>query len=87
MTERGWTQMQTANKSGISQTMIGKILRGESAPTVDLIEKLAHAFRVSPLEILTEDRPGESLISQLQAMLDQHKRTSGRGAGEADNSK
>ena len=40
------TQVKIAKASGVSQTNIGVILRGERTTRVDIVEKLAHALKV-----------------------------------------
>lgn len=40
MRESGATQTQIANATGIGQSTIGRILRGEVSPTVDVVQKI-----------------------------------------------
>lgn len=49
------SQNSLAKKSGVSQSHVGRILRGESTPTVEMIEALARALRVTPAQLLTEN--------------------------------
>lgn len=56
------SQPRVAARSGIGQSHIGRILRSESAATVDVIEALARAFQVSPGDLLV---PPESPASNV----------------------
>jgi transcriptional regulator with XRE-family HTH domain len=47
------SQKRLAAASGISQTMIGKILRGESSPTIATLETLCAALNVTPAEFFS----------------------------------
>lgn len=61
MNETGWTQVELAEKSGVSQTAISKVLRGEMNPTVEFAEKLASAFGLSGWHIIMPDLPDDLL--------------------------
>lgn len=52
---KGWSQMELARQSGVSQGHISSIIRGEKQPTVTIIEKLATAFGMRPGELLDGD--------------------------------
>lgn len=62
------SQNALAKKSGVSQSHIGRILRGESTPTVEMIEALARAFRIPPSKLLTE-KLGRSQAGREQTAL------------------
>jgi transcriptional regulator with XRE-family HTH domain len=47
------SQNALAKKSGVSQSHVGRILRGESTPTLEMIEALAKALRVTAPQLLT----------------------------------
>lgn len=49
----GYTQEELAEKSGLHNTYIGQIERGEKNATLESIEKIARALKL-PLEVLTE---------------------------------
>lgn len=59
--EKGLTQVQLANLSGISSRMIQKYECGVSRPRYDAAEKLANALNVSVSELLGE---GGILVAQ-----------------------
>ena len=42
-----WSQTDLANKTGISQVMVGKYERGDAAPSIEVAKKIADAFEVS----------------------------------------
>ena len=46
------TQMKISARSGIAQSTVGRILRGDVAVTLDNVEALAKAFNVSACELL-----------------------------------
>lgn len=61
MSETGWTQVELAERSGVSQTAISKVLRGDMVPTIEFAEKLASAFGLSGWHIIMPDLPGDLL--------------------------
>lgn len=47
-TERKLSQIELAEKAGISQGMISRMERGDANPTLDMIEAVADALNVPP---------------------------------------
>jgi len=45
--EKDWSQADLANKTGISQVMVGKYERGDASPSIEVAKKIADAFDVS----------------------------------------
>jgi transcriptional regulator with XRE-family HTH domain len=45
--KKGISQVDLADKSGVSRVMIGKYERGEAAPSIDAAKKIADALGVS----------------------------------------
>jgi transcriptional regulator with XRE-family HTH domain len=45
--QKGWSQIDLANESGVSREMIGKYERGIATPSLDAAKKIADAFGVS----------------------------------------
>ncbi len=45
--QHSWSQSDLANKTGISQVMVGKYERGEATPSIDVAKSIADAFGVS----------------------------------------
>jgi transcriptional regulator with XRE-family HTH domain len=56
--ERGWSLDQTAARTGVSKAMLGQIERGESAPTIATLWKIATGLGVPMTALLEAD--GES---------------------------
>jgi transcriptional regulator with XRE-family HTH domain len=49
---RRWTQEELAHRAGLSTRYIGQLERNRASPSVDVLERLANAFRVAPVELL-----------------------------------
>jgi transcriptional regulator with XRE-family HTH domain len=49
---RGWSHRELARQTGLSQTFVSKTLAGERKPSVNLCNKVAQAFDVSPETVL-----------------------------------
>lgn len=62
---------QLASVSRVSQTMISKILRGDSSPTVTTLEMLCKALNVTPAEFFStiDDAQSEDEIWALREEL------------------
>lgn len=69
MTIRGWNQVELAEKSGVSQTMISSIRRAESGCSVETADALAHAFGLTGWHLLmpglTEDLLKSKAVQKL----------------------
>jgi len=52
------TQMKVADKSGVGQTSIGRILNSQVAPTLDILEQLATAFDRDVSELVARPEHG-----------------------------
>lgn len=50
--ERGWSQVDLAERSGVSREYIARIETVKQEPTIGVLEKLARALRVKPGELL-----------------------------------
>jgi transcriptional regulator with XRE-family HTH domain len=42
--ERGWSQEEYADRSGLHRTYVSAIERGRRNPTIDVVERLARPF-------------------------------------------
>jgi len=54
-TERKWSQEECAEKCGLHRTYIGAVERGERNITLASLDKIATAFGVSAIELLTKE--------------------------------
>jgi transcriptional regulator with XRE-family HTH domain len=52
MEHRRVRQLRLAQASSVAQTSIGRILRGEQTPTLDVVERLAAALDLEPWMML-----------------------------------
>jgi transcriptional regulator with XRE-family HTH domain len=52
--DRKWSQTDLAEKTEISQVMVGKYERGDATPSIDVAKKIADAFGVT-LDYLVGD--------------------------------
>ena len=53
----GLSQMALAHKSGVGQTTISAIERGEMVPTVEIAQRIARALGCTVDELLKEEKP------------------------------
>jgi transcriptional regulator with XRE-family HTH domain len=60
---KGMSQADLANKTGISQVMVGKYERGDASPSIEVAKKMADALEVS-LDYLV----GEGINSKFDKM-------------------
>ena len=51
---RGWSQEDLAAHAGMHRTYIGAIERSERNPSLESLERLAHALSVSVVDLLAE---------------------------------
>jgi transcriptional regulator with XRE-family HTH domain len=52
--EKGLSQEELAYAVGINKNYVGMIERCENSPTVDMIERLAKALKVKPMQLFEE---------------------------------
>jgi len=52
--KKGLTLKEAAERSGISETSIGKIERGETSPMVKTLEKMAEAYGCEIADFFTQ---------------------------------
>ena len=60
--EKGWTQLELAEKLNITDKAVSKWERGVGFPDIKMIEPLAEIFNVSVLEIMRSERVSEQSI-------------------------
>ena len=49
--ERGWSQRQLANESGMNHSAVSRIESGDNTPTARSVRDLARAFGIKPEEL------------------------------------
>lgn len=85
MAIRDWTQVQLAEKSGISQTMISSILREQSGCSVENADALAHAFGLTGWHLLMPGLTEDLLKSKaVQTLLESYIDASPEGKALID---
>ena len=60
--EKGWTQLELAEKLNITDKAVSKWERGVGFPDIKMIEPLAEIFNVSVLEIMRSEKVSEQSI-------------------------
>src|SRR5881409_3494887 len=61
-TDRGLSLEKLAQASGVSRAMLGQIELGQSAPTINVLWKIAQALDVSFSALIAAPRAGETLV-------------------------
>jgi len=51
---RGWSQEQLAEKAGLHRTYVGALEREERNVSIDNVDRIAKAFRISTGKLLTK---------------------------------
>ncbi|CAD5254691.1 HTH-type transcriptional regulator SutR [Bosea sp. 62] len=80
--ERGWSLDQTAARTGVSKAMLGQIERGESAPTIATLWKIATGLGV-PMTALLEADGGSGDVLLLRDAAELRVRPSQEGMQRA----
>ncbi len=50
--QKGFTQEALADQAGINRNYVGQIEREEKSPTIDVLEKISAALKISPQSLL-----------------------------------
>jgi len=61
--KRGWSQEALAHRAGIDRTYVSAIERQIYSVTIDVLEQLAKALEVEPVELIDKARSGETVIN------------------------
>jgi transcriptional regulator with XRE-family HTH domain len=79
--ERDMSQSELANKTGISQVMVGKYERGDASPSVEVAKKIADVLGVSLDYLVGEginsklDKQALKRLQDLEHLEDDKKKT------------
>ena len=67
--ERGWTEYQLAERSGLPQSTISSWYRKNMVPTVPSLEKVCTAFGITLSQLFAEDSEPVTLTSSQRELL------------------
>ena len=74
--ERGWTEYQLAERSGLPQSTISSWYRKNMIPTIPSLEKICTAFGITMSQLFSEDNTPVSLTESQQKLLERWARLS-----------
>lgn len=74
--ERGWTEYQLAERSGLPQSTISSWYRKNMVPTVPSLEKICTAFGITLSQLFAEGDTPVSLTESQQKLLERWSRLS-----------
>ena len=69
-TERGWTEYQLAESSGLPQSTISSWYRKNMVPTVPSLEKICDAFGITLSQLFAESNDAVSLTPSQKRLLE-----------------
>lgn len=67
--ERGWTEYQLAERSGLPQSTISSWYRKNMVPSIPSLEKICNAFGITLSQLFAEDNEPISLTESQQKLL------------------
>ena len=74
--ERGWTEYQLAEHSGLPQSTISSWYRKNMIPTIPSLEKICNAFGITLSQLFAEEDSIVSLTPSQKKLLDRWSRLS-----------
>ncbi len=74
--ERGWTEYQLAERSGLPQSTISSWYRKNMVPTVPSLEKICTAFGITLSQLFAEEGTPVSLTEAQKKLLERWSRLS-----------
>ena len=74
--DRGWSEYQLAERSGLPQSTISSWYRKNMIPTLPSLEKICTAFGITLSQLLAEGNSPVSLTESQQKLLDRWTRLS-----------
>ena len=72
--ERGWTEYQLAERSGLPQSTISSWYRKDMVPTVPSLEKVCDAFGITLSQLFAQDGEPVTLTASQRKLLDRWDR-------------
>ena len=72
--ERGWTEYQLAEKSGLPQSTISSWYRKNMIPTIPSLEKICSAFGITLSQLFSEENDAVSLTESQKKLLERWSR-------------
>lgn len=63
LADRGWTQRELAERSGLNERQISLYVRGESEPNMPTLAKIARAFGLEPSALRQRIRRTEAAMN------------------------
>ena len=72
--DRGWTEYQLAERSGLPQSTISSWYRKNMIPTVPSLEKICMAFGITLSQLFAEEENTVSLTDSQMRLLDSWSR-------------
>ena len=83
-TRRAWSQTALAKRSGVKQTTISAIERGQHAATAVSLEGLARAFGCPTWALLLPELPDDATLRRLDPLLQTYTHLPPQGRNEVD---
>lgn len=74
--DRGWTEYQLAEKSGLPQSTISSWYRKNMVPTIPSLEKICAAFGITLSQLFAEGDEAVSLSESQRRLLERWSRLS-----------
>lgn len=74
--ERGWTEYQLAERSGLPQSTISSWYRKDMVPTIPSLEKICTAFGITLSQLFAEEDTPVSLTDSQKQLLERWSRLS-----------
>lgn len=72
--ERGWTEYQLAERSGLPQSTISSWYRKKMVPSVPSLEKICNAFGITLSQLFAESKDAVSLTASQKELLSRWSR-------------
>ncbi len=67
--EKQLTLQELSDKSGVSTSMLGGIERGDTNPTITILNKIAYGFKIPLTKLLEEDKKSFYLVKSKDRLL------------------